>query len=63
MSKWVEDLPGGGNKITIADEDSCKYEYNEVCCNGYSEYCSYSLREDDCKNCAFYEKEDGVIEE
>ena len=63
MSKWVEVLPGGGHKVTIADEDSCKYMYNEVCCNGFSEHCSYGLREEDCKGCELFEKEDGVIEE
>ena len=41
----------------------CKYMYNEVCCNGFSEHCSYGLREEDCKGCELFEKEDGVIEE
>ena len=63
MSRWLEELPDGSNRITIADEDSCKYMYNEVCCNGYSEHRADFPDEDDCKNCAFYEKEDGVIEE
>lgn len=63
MSKWVEKLPNGGQKVTIADEDSCKYMYNVVCCNGFSEYCFYDLREEDCNGCELFEKEDGVIEE
>ena len=63
MSKWVEELPDGEYNVTIADKDSCKYMYNEVCCNDRSPWCcSYSFG-DICKGCELFEKEDGVIEE
>lgn len=61
MSRWIEDAPDGGYKVTIADMNECKHIYNEICCNDESGHCCCYAFEDDCKGCELFEKEDGVI--
>jgi len=59
---WGDILTADGEQIeTIEDMNKCKHLVNEVCCEGYSEHVADFPREEDCAQCVFFQKEDGVV--
>lgn len=47
--------------VTVDNMEGCKWNYNEVCCNADCPECTYITYEELCKECKFFEQEDGII--
>ena len=63
LSRYIEDYGEGSYKVSLADMDGCKHEYNEICCNpDADEHVADFCDEVVCRTCTHFEKEDGVIE-
>lgn len=61
MSRWIERLPDGGYKDTLADPDECRHMYNEVCCHEDSpclaDYPGYEY----CRQCKLFESKEEAV--
>lgn len=58
MSRNIEQLPDGTYYEEIESLEKCRHMYNEVCCEEKSEYLADFPGEEECENCAFFEKEE-----
>lgn len=61
MSRWIKSDTNGKSIETIANGNQCKNLVDEVCCEGYSEHVADFPSEEDCAQCVFFQKKDGVI--
>ena len=59
MSRWIEQMPDGTYHEEVYDTEGCRWLYDEVCCNEKSPFLAdFPCVEEDCKECAFFEKEE-----
>lgn len=58
MSRYIEALPDGAYKETLASTDQCKHLINDVCCHDKSPYLGTWPYEDECERCPLFQKED-----
>lgn len=67
MSRFINRIAPYTYKTEIESMEKCKWKVNEICCNDKSlfvadypyPYCNCESK----KDCLYFEKEDGIIEE
>lgn len=57
MSRYIEDGKDEHGRYTLetlADENGCRWLYNEVCCNDECELCIDMPQEGECETCPHF---------